>query len=79
MATDSSGRRTPWRTIIAAILAVLALIFVVQNLTSTHMKFLWGTFKSPLWLMLIITLAAGIVIGLLVGHRLGERAKPKKK
>ena len=78
MATDSSGRRTPWRTIIAAILAVLALIFVVQNLTSTHMKFLWGTFKAPLWLMLIITLAAGIVIGLLVGRHLGERAKVGK-
>ena len=43
------------------------------------MKFLWGTFKAPLWLMLIITLAAGIVIGLLVSHRHGERAKPRKK
>ena len=60
-------------------LAVLALTFVVQNWATVDMHFLWGTTKAPLWLMLIITLAAGIVIGLLVSHRHGERAKPKKK
>ena len=79
MAINSSGQRTPWRTILAAILAVLGLTFVIQNWATVNMKFLWATFRAPLWLMLIITLVVGVVIGLLVSHRHGKRAKPDQQ
>jgi lipopolysaccharide assembly protein A len=66
-------RDTPWRLIIAVVLAVLALIFVFQNRARVSMHYLWANFTSPLWLMLVVTLLIGVVIGWLVRRRAGRR------
>lgn len=59
----------PGRYWLALALAVLALIFVVQNREDAHVNFLFIDVTSPLWLALIISLAVGLVIGLLLRRR----------
>jgi uncharacterized integral membrane protein len=72
-------RRVPWRVWLAGVLAVLILIFVFQNRPSVTTEYLWATFKAPLWLMLIVTLAVGALIGWLSGRLRRERKDDEKK
>ena len=53
--------------IVALIIAILAVIFALQNTMPITISFLaWKVTDSPLSLVLLITLAIGVVIGLLV-------------
>ena len=50
-------------TLIAFIvLGVIALVFVLQNGDDTQTNFLMLDFSAPLWLLLAITIAVGIVL-----------------
>lgn len=79
MTNESEKQRVPWRVVLAGVLAILILIFVFQNRTSVTMEYLWGTFRAPLWLMLIITLAVGAIIGWLTARLRRERKEDEKK
>lgn len=52
--------------ILAMAIALLAVVFALQNNTVAWVHFLWGSFQAPLALILLSTLTAGIAIGLLV-------------
>lgn len=58
------------------LLAVAALLFVVQNADSTEFNFLWFDFRSPLWVMLIAFAAVGAVIFWFLARR---RRKAKEQ
>ncbi len=45
-----------------AVIAVVALLFIVQNTNSVRFNFLWFEFAWPLWIMLIVFMAVGIVV-----------------
>lgn len=45
-----------------ALIAVIALLFVAQNTDSVKFEFLWFDFEWPLWIMLVIFMAAGAAI-----------------
>ena len=46
----------------ALVLAVLALIFVLQNTEDVRVEFLWGDFEWPLWIMLLLFAVIGAVV-----------------
>ena len=53
--------------IVALVIAILAVIFALQNSMPITISFLvWKLTDAPLSLVLLITLAIGVVIGLLV-------------
>ena len=71
--SDAKSRRARIRLIAAGAAAVLVLIFVIQNHTRVRMHYLGADFSAPLWLMLLIVLAVGVLIGFLVSWRRHRR------
>ncbi len=46
-----------------AVVAVAAALLVIQNGQHTTVKWLWLDFDSSLWLVVVASLAGGVVIG----------------
>lgn len=59
---QGSGGGNGW-LIGGGVLAVLLIIFIVQNTASVTFKFLFWSFSLPLWLALVITALVVFVIG----------------
>lgn len=47
----------------AIILVIIALVFILQNLTYVRVELFLIHTAAPLWLVLLVTLAAGYAIG----------------
>ena len=43
-------------------IALFGLIFILQNLDTISVEFLWFTFKAQLWLLLVIFAGIGAVV-----------------
>jgi uncharacterized integral membrane protein len=67
-------RRISAGAIVAIVLAILGIIFIVQNTASSSIHFLFWTFSTPMWIWLAIVLLVGVVIGSLFPW-----FRPKKK
>ena len=48
---------------------MLAAIFVFENTEKTEIRFIIPEVTTPLWVALLVALAAGFVAGWLVGRR----------
>ncbi|MDN5790604.1 MAG: LapA family protein [Micrococcales bacterium] len=59
----AGSRQISVRTVIAAVIVVLALIFVFQNTGSGRVSFLFWEFNAPAWIWLVIVFAAGVAVG----------------
>ncbi|HEV8555568.1 MAG TPA: lipopolysaccharide assembly protein LapA domain-containing protein [Actinophytocola sp.] len=53
--------------IAAALLAVLLIVFLVQNTHSTEISFLWMTTSTPLAVALLIAAVGSVLLTLIVG------------
>jgi putative membrane protein len=62
-------RRVPFRFWVALILVALAAIFIAQNRDRPQVHILWITVESPMWFILAVMLAVGILVGLLLRRR----------
>ena len=49
--------------IVSAVILVALVIFVIQNLDEVEVEFLFVSFAFPLWLVAVIFLALGVVLG----------------
>jgi uncharacterized integral membrane protein len=67
------GFRPTSRQIIAAIIVVVALIFILQNTREGHFSFLWFDFTAPVWLWIVIVFAGGVATGLLLARRQAQK------
>ncbi len=64
-----------------ALIALVGLLFVVQNTKSVTFNFLWFDFRWPLWIMLVVFMGIGAVVAYGVApphpriaeHRTAER------
>jgi uncharacterized integral membrane protein len=57
-----------WVTLIAAaLLAILLIVFLVQNTRSTEISFLWMTTSTPLAVALLISAVGSVLVTLIVG------------
>jgi len=59
--------------IIWVIIAVLAVIFVVQNARDAQVKFLFWDGKLSLWIVIVLTLIAGALLDRIVTWALRRR------
>ena len=64
---DKPSPITP-RRVLVALLVVAALFFVFQNTNTIDVSWLFFGFSAPLWLLTVILLAVGFVIGWFVGR-----------
>lgn len=61
------------RPILAAVLAILVLVVVLQNTESVETKLLFATVEMPRALLLLVTMLVGVVLGLVAGLRMAGR------
>jgi putative membrane protein len=57
------------RRILALVVAALTLIFIVQNRDTVQIQFFTLTVTAALWLILVIMVVVGVLIGVLVSRR----------
>ena len=69
-------QRGTGRLIILAVIAVLLIVFILQNTVSVRLSFLFIDFSMPAWLLVIIVLFIGVVAGLLIG---AYARKPRRR
>jgi uncharacterized integral membrane protein len=55
------------------VLAIAALLFIVQNTESVRFNLLWFEFRWPLWIMLVVFMAIGAVVFYGVARRRRSR------
>ena len=54
-------------------LAVLVVVFAIQNASTVNIQFLFWSFSSPRFFMILVLLAIGFVLGLLMPGFIGRR------
>lgn len=59
-------RAVPAGTWVGLVIAVVAVVFVVQNQGTVTVELFWMTLRSPLWLILLVVFAVGWLVGALV-------------
>ena len=64
--------------IVAAIVVVLAGIFIFQNTDSSSVSFLWFDLEAPTWVWFFILFLVGVAIGWL-GHIVRLRRQGKRE
>jgi uncharacterized integral membrane protein len=71
---DEQGGDRRWRSYLAMAIALLALIFVLQNTGETSVKFLFAETEMPLFFALVLAIVLGAAIGWLAPRvRRGSR------
>lgn len=60
-------RKGRGRLIVVGVIAVVIVVFILQNGADTELSFLWMDFTWPAWLVILLALAIGVVAGLLIG------------
>jgi uncharacterized integral membrane protein len=71
--TPKRSRRESARMILLASLSAIAGIFAVLNLDQVEVNWIIGTWKTPLIVVVALSIVIGAVLGLLVARR---RASP---
>jgi len=70
--TDRGFRPSP-KQIGGGLLALVALLFVVQNTGKLHVHLLWFDANAPAWLLLVVMFGLGYVCAVLMRWRSGRR------
>jgi uncharacterized integral membrane protein len=64
MADDVQPRWwTQPKFIIAAVLGILALIFIIQNSSSRRVHVFFWSVSMPTWIWLLVVLVIGVIVG----------------
>jgi uncharacterized integral membrane protein len=71
------GMRITWRGIVLIIIAVLLLVFAVQNLESAPVSFLGVEFSVQVWLLVVVSFVLGMLLGGIVRGAARGLRKPK--
>jgi uncharacterized integral membrane protein len=63
------GVQLTGRRILGIVIGVVALIFVFSNTGEVTLKFLWLDVSAPGWVMLLVLLLAGFLVGFMIGRK----------
>jgi len=74
--TPTEEKRSVARTVVAVVLAAIAIIFIFQNSWDARVHFLFWHFTFPAWALLLVVFVLGALAGLLIPK---YRARSKKK
>lgn len=64
----SEGSKLTPKQITGIVIGIVALIFVFSNTNDVTLRFLFLSFTTPGWIMLLILLGAGFAAGFLVAR-----------
>lgn len=67
------------KIVVAAVLAILILIVVLQNTEAVETRILFTTITMPRAALLFGTLVVGFVVGILTAGRIATKAKSTSK
>ena len=68
-----AGKLATPKVFIGGLVSIAAVWFIIANSTKVRIH-LWVTWvSSPLWLVLLLTLLAGALVGFLAGRRRAKR------
>jgi len=59
------------------ILAVLALVIILQNIVEVPVRVLYLTMTAPLAVLLLMTLLVGMGLGMLIAYLVDRRARKR--
>lgn len=59
---EQGGRNIRLTTILGVVVAVLLGIFVFQNTHEVPVELFFWDFSGPLWLVLLVTIAIGLIV-----------------
>ncbi len=68
-----------WKVIAAGVIAVLALIFILQNSEKRSIQFLFFDWIVGTWVALLVTFALGMLVGWLLERFLRSRRERKSE
>jgi uncharacterized integral membrane protein len=71
--TPDSGFVMSPKVVVALIIAVVALMFIFSNTGTATLSFLGLQFTAPGWLMFMVILIAGFLIGFMMGRNRYKR------
>lgn len=74
--SPKSGMRITWRGIVLVLIVVALLVFAVQNLQSSEVRFLGLQFDVPVWLLVSATFILGMLLGGVVRGTARKLRKP---
>jgi uncharacterized integral membrane protein len=64
---------------IAAVLVILLLLYIFQNTVKVPFNFLFFDFVWPLWLIILVSLVIGFLVGMLVNTLLARRRRKARR
>jgi uncharacterized integral membrane protein len=64
--TRTSDQGLPWKLIALLVLMILLAFFFFQNGEEVHVDFLWFDGEWPLWLVIGLSVAVGVVLDRLI-------------
>jgi uncharacterized integral membrane protein len=67
------------KIIVIAVVALAILIFVLQNTASVEWTFLFWSFSVNQWIMLVVSLVVGFLVGMAVSAVLRRRRKDSQR
>jgi uncharacterized integral membrane protein len=70
---DRRRRREQARTVTWFVLTVLITVFAVLNFNDVKVKWIFGTSKAPLTIVIVVSLLVGIVLTYIADRRGGKR------
>lgn len=74
---EKKGITLTWRGIVLILVAVLLLVFAVQNLQTAPINFLGATVDVWVWLIVVVTFLLGMLLGGVVKAGARKLRKPK--
>jgi uncharacterized integral membrane protein len=74
---EKKGLTLTWRGIVLILVAVLLLVFAVQNLQTAPINFLGATVDVWVWSIVVVTFLLGMLLGGVVRAGARKLRKPK--
>lgn len=75
---EKKGITLTWRGIVLILVAVLLLVFAVQNLQTAPINFLGATVDVWVWLIVVATFLLGMLLGGVIKAGARKLRKPKQ-
>ena len=75
----SRSKQRGWRTYAAAAIAVVLLVFIIQNSQKVEVDFIFAETSTPLFFVIVISVALGGLIGWLFPHVRRDRRRERNE
>lgn len=78
-ARSKKSRQIGWRTYAAGAVAIVVLLFVIQNSQKVAVDFIFATTDTPLFFVIVVSVALGWLIGWLLPHVRRDRRRERNE